>query len=277
MSRATHIGLQEAADQLGVHYMTVYRYVRTGRLAAVRVDGEWRVAPGDVRQLQAQPVVRKTTRSRSHAAASVWLEERLCAADEAGAWRVVEETLIAGAEPVDILVDVLAPAMERIGGRWVAGELSIADEHRATAVALRLIGRLGPRFARRGTKRGTVVIGAPAGEQHSLPVALAADVLRGAGFEVVDLGVNTPAASFAEVAGSSGVRAVVITATAPDHQRAVAAVTRAIRSSGVQVPVVVGGAAFPDEASARRVGADKWSAGDARALVGLVEGLLSSR
>src|SRR4029077_16129609 len=81
-----------------------------------------------------------------------------------------------------------------------AGELTIADEHRATAIALRLVGRLGPRFARRGRKRGTVVVGAPAGEQHALPSAILADLLRGVGFEVLDMGANTPAASFAETA-----------------------------------------------------------------------------
>ena len=35
--------LLQVADKLGVHYMTVYRYVRTGRLPATRVGGIWQV------------------------------------------------------------------------------------------------------------------------------------------------------------------------------------------------------------------------------------------
>ena len=42
------ISLQEAADALGVHYMTAYRYVRTGRLPAVKDGAEWRVDPADL-------------------------------------------------------------------------------------------------------------------------------------------------------------------------------------------------------------------------------------
>ena len=40
--------LQQAADKLGVHYMTVYRYVRTGKLPATRVGGGWQVDPDDL-------------------------------------------------------------------------------------------------------------------------------------------------------------------------------------------------------------------------------------
>src|SRR4051812_4097829 len=40
--------LYEAAEQLGVHYMTVYRYVRTGRLPGRKVGAEWRIEPGDL-------------------------------------------------------------------------------------------------------------------------------------------------------------------------------------------------------------------------------------
>ena len=43
--RAGLLGLQEVADRLGVHYMTAYRYVRTGRLPATRIGAQWWVDP----------------------------------------------------------------------------------------------------------------------------------------------------------------------------------------------------------------------------------------
>ena len=65
-----------------------------------------------------------------------------------------------------------------------------------SSVATRLVGRLGPSFARRGRKRGTVIIGAAAADHHSLPLAILGDIVRGRGLDVVDLGANTPPASF---------------------------------------------------------------------------------
>ena len=44
--------LLQAADKLGVHYMTVYRYVRTGKLPATRVGGAWQVDPDDLARLK---------------------------------------------------------------------------------------------------------------------------------------------------------------------------------------------------------------------------------
>ncbi len=93
--------------------------------------------------------------------------------------------------------------MRSVGARWATGEITIADEHRATAVAQRLVGRLGLQFGRRGKSRGTVVLAAPSGDLHTLPVAMTADLLRWRGFEVSELGANTPAESVADAAEAS--------------------------------------------------------------------------
>ena len=60
------------------------------------------------------------------------------------------------------------------------------------------ISRIGARFGRRGPKRGSVVITTPPAEQHSTPVAIAADLLRWAGFNVIELGADTPADALTE-------------------------------------------------------------------------------
>jgi len=95
---------------------------------------------------------------------------------------------------------VIGDAMREIGDRWERGEIDVAAEHRASGIVLRIVGRLGPRFVRRGRSRGTVVLGAPPGERHGLPVALLADLLRGSGWEIHDLGADVPAADFARIA-----------------------------------------------------------------------------
>ena len=188
------VTLHEAAERLGVHYMTAYRYVRTGRLPAVREGAQWLVDPSELDRLAAQPSPRP--RGRARAVAPARLAGRLVAGDEAGAWAIIESALASGADPTDVLVDLVAAAMREIGDGWAAGSLDVSDEHRASVVVQRIVARMGSRFTRRGRKRGTIVLGAPEGEEHALPGAILGDLLRASRFEVHDLGANTPTASF---------------------------------------------------------------------------------
>ena len=120
-----------------------------------------------------------------------------------GAWSILEAALSSGAEVDQLYLDVISPALVSIGERWEHGEIDVADEHRASAVTGRLIGRLGPRFTRPGRTRGSVVLGAAPGDAHGLPVAMLADLVVGKGFEVVDLGPDVPTASFVHAAGKA--------------------------------------------------------------------------
>jgi MerR family transcriptional regulator, light-induced transcriptional regulator len=271
MSTQRRIGLREAAERLGVHYMTAYRYVRTGQLPAERDGAQWTVAVTDLRRVTSGR--RTPARHRSaRAERPARLVDRLVAGDEAGAWKVVEGALASGSDPADVYLDVLVPALRSIGDGWERGNLTVADEHRASAVAARIIGRLGPRFARRGRTRGTVVLGAPPGEQHGLPGAILADVLRVAGFEPLDLGANTPALSFAETAlGADRLVAVVIGATTLSREAAVRKVVLTLRRAEVTAPVLLGGAAIVDADHAGKLGADGFSGHDAVAAVAAVE------
>jgi hypothetical protein len=65
--------------------------------------------------------------------------------------------------------------------------------------------------------------------------------------------------------------AVVVGATTPGRDAAVRACVRAIRRSGIEAAIIVGGAAIPDADHARRLGADDWSGRDGRSLVETVE------
>ena len=123
------------------------------------------------------------------------LSRCLLAGDEPGAWNVVEGALATGYTPSELYLDLLAPTLREIGDRWERGDISVRGEHAVTAVATRLIGRVGPRFLRRGRRLGTVVVGSAPGDPHALPVAMLADILRGHSFDVADLGANVPLSS----------------------------------------------------------------------------------
>ncbi len=269
--------LQEAADVLGVHYMTAYRYVRTGQLPAVQVDSRWRVRRSNLEKI-AKP--RAPGRVRHGAAPDRDHDRRrlralLVQGDEIEAWHLTQRLLSSSCTPEDLYLEVLGPALGLVGEDWAAGRISVAQEHRASAVMFRLIGRLGPLFVRRGRTRGAVVLGAPAGDHHGMATALVADVLRGRGFSVVDLGGSTPAESFVEaVTTTQRVVGVGIVVSAPIDDPAVAATIGAIRAA-TGVPVLVGGVAIRDDEHARRLGADACTP-SARAAVEWLDALVAN-
>ena len=256
----SRISLTEAADRLGVHYMTAYRYVRTGRLPAEKVGQEWRVDPDDVRALRdGRPDEAAVGRGRRRDRTTE-LVDRLTRADEVGAWSIIDDAIGGGMDPADVYLELLVPALALVGHRWASGEITVGQEHQASGVVLRLIGRLGPRFARRGRKRGTLIVGAPPGDVHGLPSALLSDLLRSRGFDVVDLGADVPAASWATTCASvAHLAGVGIGASTPDNDAAIATAIAAIRTE-TSVPIVLGGNAVTDEAHARRLGASAYSA-----------------
>ncbi len=262
--------LKAAADALGVHYMTAYRYVRLGMLPAEKRGSEWRILAADLEAFRDGNGKSAAPRIRRRADWTSRLEARMMAGDEAGSWAVVEAAMAAGLTPSSVYVDVLGPALRSIGRRWEAGTVDVADEHRASAVAARIVGRLGPRFARRGRSRGAVVAGTPPLELHGLPLALVTDHLRGAGYTVIDLGCNVPVASLAKtVREANRLVAVVLSVTTPGRDDDV---TEAILAARIEadVPVFVGGGAIEGPDHAAHLGADAWAA-DALGAVRLVE------
>jgi excisionase family DNA binding protein len=264
--------LHEAAEVLGLHYMTVYRYVRTGQLAATRDGGQWRVSRDDVEALRSRPRAvtgrrpagsATSERGRTPNAGRVErLADRLVAGDAVGSWTIVERALAAGAEPGEVHLDLLGPALALIGDRWASGRWSIAQEHRATAEALRVVGRMGPLFRRPGPKAGTVVIGAAPGDPHSLPVALAADLLREARLDVIDLGANTPGAAFVEAARSAHTLvAVCLCVTTEVEGEAAEALAHDVHlvTQALDVPLLIGGRGVPSQEAALGLGGSAWS------------------
>jgi excisionase family DNA binding protein len=262
--RQEPLTLTEVAERLGVHYMTAYRYVRTGRLAATKVGHEWVVSPGEVAAFERASARPKSARRGARRAAyPSELRNRLLAGDESGAWRVVELALGSGMDPDEVVVGMMAPALTEIGDQWASGDVTVGQEHQASGVAARLLARLGPRFTRRGRTRGRILLGAAPFDDHGLPTAMLRDLLRGRGFSVSDLGANVPAGSWADFVdeaerGSPGLVAVGVCATTGDNEVAVASAISAIHAV-TATPIVLGGLGVRSATDARRLGADRYT------------------
>lgn len=262
--------LQEAADRLGVHYMTAYRYVRLGQLPAHKEDGTWRVAVSDL-DLFVDASRSSGETSRRTAPWYQRFENRILEADPGGAWKVVEGALIAGATPLEVYQTIFVPTLRSIGDRWERGEIDVAGEHHATATINRFIGRMSPSFIRRGRRKGTVLVVGPPGERHTLGLAMVGDALRGGSYSVLDLGSDLPTEAFeAALQRHFEVAAVCIGVLNSEAVEAVEAMVEAIRHRlPSTVPVIVGGGAIADNDHAFRLGADRWA--DLETVVAAVE------
>jgi len=222
--------LRDAAETLGVHYQTAYSWVREGTLPARKTVRGYEVSEADVRELLArreagvEPPPR--VRVRDWPAQASRLHGALVAGDEARARR--DFARLAAGVPLSKLCDeVIAPALRLVGEDWATGELSIAVEHRATAICERLIAV----HVRRpqGRPRGTAVTATPPGERHGLPAMMAAACLSEDRWRVHHLAADLPVADLIGLAADTGCDLVVLSSATADGALAARQAARAIR------------------------------------------------
>lgn len=234
------VELRAAAAELGVHYQTAYRWVREGRLRAERVGRRWRVPRAALADAIAEPAVQRVREipvARNWPRLQTSMQAALAEGDEVRVRGVVVRLHREGETLRSLVTNLVGPAMAAVGQGWREGRLTIAQEHRATAIVERLLASLDQ--ARPGRPRGRAVVASPSGDQHGLPVAMAAAALREDGWTVDILGRDVPATTLAEHGRATGADLVVLTVTNPDVVDAVGQVVDALHETGI--PVLVGG------------------------------------
>ncbi len=121
--------------------------------------------------------------------------DALRSGEGAAAERVIDDALSAGMAPEAVQSRVIAPAMVQIGDMWETAVISVADEHLASALSHRALLRLFEVISARRVRprsRERVLLAAVQGQQHVLGLRMIADVLEGAGFDVLYLGADVP-------------------------------------------------------------------------------------
>jgi methanogenic corrinoid protein MtbC1 len=114
--------------------------------------------------------------------------------------------------PLPFLRETLAPLLHRVGEAWAAGELSVRHEHFASERVEDLLRALRAPFEERA--RGPVaVLATLPGERHALGLQMAALVLVKAGFRVLYLGPDCPAADMVETARALKARVLAVSAS----------------------------------------------------------------
>jgi len=232
--------LQRAADELGVHYQTAYRWVRTGKLPAELVDGRYRVSSADISDMavrRSTPQAPPPPSVNRLARASERMHGALVSGDEATVRNIASGLVDEGASVVDVIQQVLVPPLVRIGTDWHDGKLTVWVEHRASAIIERLLGGIVPNP--RGRRRGTVMVAAVSGDLHSLPSSMAAVALRDDNWWVEHLGANMPPDELVRFCDEHPVDVAVISSTNPDTVDLAVETADRLRAAGVGV--VLGG------------------------------------
>lgn len=194
--------------------------------------------------------------------------DALLARDSARARRVVECALGEGTPVPELYLSVLGPALREVGHRWAMGEINVAEEHYATAIAQSILDGLS-RQLRRAPRDGrlAVVTGTP-GEQHALGARIVADFLEADGWEVILLGAGVPARDLVALVEHEQPDLVALSTATAGALDGVAEVLRALSALSPRPFVVAGGQFWTatTRSAALELGADHVEQ-DPRALV----------
>ncbi len=180
--------------------------------------------------------------------------------DAAAAASLVAEGLAAGIAPQTLLDDGLIAAMDEAGRLFEAGEFFVPELLVAARAMKAAMTVLDPLLAGQDrASAGRIAIGTVAGDLHDIGKNLVATMLRGAGFDVDDLGVDVTPGRFVEAA-RAGAHVIGVSALLTTTMISMRAVVDALEEAGLRdrVKVMVGGAPVTPE-YAETIGADGFS------------------
>ncbi|MDP2842233.1 MAG: B12-binding domain-containing protein, partial [Acetobacterium sp.] len=112
----------------------------------------------------------------------------------------VQEAIDAGVDTSVILNEGLIGAMDEVGRLFSAGTLFVPEMLMAANVMKLGLDMIKPLLKGDNSGRGIVIIGTVAGDRHDIGKNLVSMMMEGAGFEVIDLGIDVPAEKFIEAA-----------------------------------------------------------------------------
>jgi 5-methyltetrahydrofolate--homocysteine methyltransferase len=202
------------------------------------------------------------------------LAQAVTKGDQNAAVDMTKAALADGLEVKKILDDGLIGGMNLIAEMWKKNEVYIPEVLIAARAMKSAMGVLEPELAKAGVEPiGKCLIGTVQGDLHDIGKNLVVMMLKGAGFEVVDIGVDASPEKFVEQAKASNPQVVgmstLLTTTMPSMEKTV----KALQQAGISAKVIIGGAPVT-QGYADKIGADGYSP-DAASAVDLVKSLVA--
>ena len=176
-----------------------------------------------------------------------------------GADELARQALDAGVTPQDVLSNALIAGMQRVGERFRNREIFVPDVLMSAKAMSAAMAHLRPYFKSDVIKhKGIVVMGTVAGDLHDIGKKLVAMIMEGAGWEVVDLGVDVPAEKFLKAVEEHPGCAVGLSALLTTTMVNMETIIRSIKATSPGTKVIVGGAPLTQD-FASKIGADAYS------------------
>lgn len=197
--------------------------------------------------------------------------------DEDTTVELTEEAIDEGLDPEVILNDSLVPAMDEVGEEYEKGERYVPEMLLSAEAMKGAMELLRPLLAESGVEpAGIVVLGTVEGDLHDIGQNLVSMMLEGAGFEVINLGAETPAEEFVEAVKEHGANILGMSALLTTTMTHMPDVIEALEEEGIrdQVQIAIGGAPVSQD-YADEIGADGYAA-DAAAAVNLVKDMTNT-
>ncbi len=158
-----------------------------------------------------------------------------------------------------ILDEGLIHGMSIIGNKFKKTEVYVPEVLIAARAMNEGLSVLEPELVKAGVKPvGKIVLGTVKGDLHDIGKNLVAMMFKGAGFEIVDLGIDVTAEKYVEAAKETGAELIGLSALLTTTMPQMKTVIEAKNTAGVAVKVIIGGAPIT-QAYADDIGADGYA------------------
>jgi 5-methyltetrahydrofolate--homocysteine methyltransferase len=174
----------------------------------------------------------------------------------------VKEALAAGIAADVILKEALIAAMDEVGKRYEEGDIFVPEMLVAARAMQAGLALLKPHLVGgKNESAGRVAIGTVKGDLHDIGKNLVAMMLEGAGFEIIDLGVDVPPQAFVDAVANKGAQVIGMSALLTTTMSNMGVTVEALKAAGLRdkVKVMIGGAPVTQE-YANQIGADGFAA-----------------
>ena len=171
----------------------------------------------------------------------------------------VQNAVDEGVDPQKILNEGLTAGMDEVGKRFKANEFYVPEVLIAARAMHAGMEILEPLLAESGAEpTGVVVLGTVKGDLHDIGKNLVNMMLRGAGFKVVDVGIDVEAEEFVEQAQENDAHIVGLSALLTTTMPEMETVIEALQEASLEVKTLIGGAPVTEE-YAEEIGADGYA------------------
>ncbi|HEX8521524.1 MAG TPA: cobalamin-dependent protein [Tepidisphaeraceae bacterium] len=162
------------------------------------------------------------------------------------AMRLIEDAVASGASIEQIYLDVFQQCQYEIGRLWQLNQISVAQEHYATAATQMIMSRLYPSVFATPRNGRTIIATCAAGDVHNLGIRMVSDFFEMHGYTSLYLGASTPATDLAAMVAQHAPDIVAISVSALPHIRRATEMIARIRDLSLPKPpkLLVGGQPF---------------------------------